>query len=404
MRVSTLSLYRSGITAMQDQQSKLQQTQLQITSGLKINKPSDDPSAAVKVLDLKSNMAQLDQYSRNSATAISSLSFEESVMSSVRNNLQRIRELTVQGNNSTNSDADRNSIAQEIYQRLDELVALGNTRDAQGEYIFGGFKVDSPPFVALNGEITYQGDDGQRELQIGDGSKVVTRDSGQSVFQDIPSGDGHISVRAGEDNVGGVLLGDFGLIGDFEPDDYTVTFALSTAPGSPAGEMVYEVTDSNATVISSGTYKEDTAITFGGAQISVSGTPAAGDTITLSPSQNRDLFTTVREIADALARPADNTASRARYHNEVGQGLANLDQALDNITAVRANIGARLNNIETIDEINQDFKLHMETVLSDTQDLDYAEAISRLNLQLTSLQAAQQTYVKTTGLSLFQFL
>ena len=284
------------------------------------------------------------------------------------------------------------------------MVALGNTRDAQGEYIFGGFKVDSPPFVSLNGDITYQGDDGQRELQIGDGSKVITRDSGQTVFQNIPSGDGNISVRANAANTGSVLIGDFGLTGDFQPDDYTVTFSLSTAPGSPAGEIVYAVTDSNATVVSSGTYKEDSAISFNGAQFHVSGTPAAGDTISVSPSQNRDLFTTVKEIADALSRPANDVASRARYHNEVGQGLANLDQALDNITAVRANIGARLNNIETIDELNQDFKLHMETVLSDTQDLDYADAISRLNLQLTSLQAAQQAYVKTTGLTLFQFL
>jgi flagellar hook-associated protein 3 FlgL len=88
----------------------------------------------------------------------------------------------------------------------------------------------------------------------------------------------------------------------------------------------------------------------------------------------------------------------------MGEGLSNLDQAMTNINNTRGNIGARLNNVDTLKEINQDFKLQLETVLSDTQDLDYAEAISRFNLQLTSLQAAQQAFVKTSGLSLFQYI
>ena len=88
----------------------------------------------------------------------------------------------------------------------------------------------------------------------------------------------------------------------------------------------------------------------------------------------------------------------------MGQGLANLDQAISGLSSVRAGIGARLNNLETIENINQDFKLQLQTVLSETQDLDFAEAISRFNLQLTSLQAAQQAFVKTSGLSLFNYL
>ncbi len=400
MRVSTLSYYNQGVTAMQEQQARLQKSELQIASGLRISKPSDDPSAAVKVLDLKANLEVLDQYSRNSAIAEASLGFEESVVANVNNTLQRIRELSVQGNNSTLQDRDKQSIADEIYQRLDELVSLANTRDSQGEYIFGGYKVDSPPFVEINGEVTYRGDQGQRMLQIGDGSQVATRDSGSTVFQRIRAGDGNIQVAAAEGNTGTAVVGAFGLVGTFEPDDYTVTFEQASVDAP----ITYTVTDSAAGTVATGTYTEGASISFAGAQFSLSGSPANGDQIALSSSKFKDVFATVKDIADALSQPTSNGTDRAAFHNKMGQGLANLDQALDQVTAIRAGIGARLNNLETLEEINQDFKLQMDTVLSETQDLDYAEAISRFNLQLTALQAAQQAFVKASGLSLFQYL
>jgi flagellar hook-associated protein 3 FlgL len=88
----------------------------------------------------------------------------------------------------------------------------------------------------------------------------------------------------------------------------------------------------------------------------------------------------------------------------MAQGLANLDQALESVSNQRASVGNRLGHVDSIDSLNQDFKLQLETVLSATQDLDYAEAISSFNLQLTSLQAAQQAYMKTSELSLFRYL
>ncbi|GAB5499149.1 MAG: flagellar hook-associated protein FlgL [Pseudohongiellaceae bacterium] len=400
MRVSTLTFYNQGVTAMQNQQARLQQTELQIASGLRVSKPSDDPAAAVKVLDLKASIDSLDQYSRNSAIAEASLGFEESVVANVNNTLQRIRELSVQGNNSTYQDRDKQSIAQEIYQRLDELVSLANTRDSQGEYIFGGFKVDSPPFVEIDGEVSYRGDQGQRLLQIGDGSKVATRDSGLEVFQRIRSGDGNINVRSADSNSGSAVVGAFGLVATFQPDDYTVTFDQA----SPDSPITYQVTDSASNVVSTGDYNAGSSISFAGAQFKLGGTPAPGDEIFVSPSGYQDIFATVKSIADALNAPAPDAAARADFHNKMGQGLASLDQALDKVTAIRAGIGARLNNLETLEEINQDFKLQMQTTLSETQDLDYAEAISRFNLQLTALQAAQQAFVKASGLSLFQYL
>jgi flagellar hook-associated protein 3 FlgL len=395
-----MQAYRQGVESMQAQQAKLQQTELQLGSGLKIMKPSDDPSGAVKVLNLNNSIGAIDQFSRNASLAEASLGFEESVVANVNNNLQRIRELAVQGNNATNSPSDRVSIAEEIYQRLDEMLALANTRNASGEYIFGGFKVDAPPFVSNGGTVSYQGDQGQRFLQVAQGSQVAVGNSGDSIFQRIRSGDGNVQVVSSPANTGTAVVGAFGLNGSFVSDTYTVTFAqaVSTDP------ITYTVTDGGAATVASGTYNEGDSIAFAGAQFALTGLPAQGDEITVSPSQNRDVFTTAKAIADALVRPAPLPQDVARFHNEMGQGLANLDQAISGLSSVRAGIGARLNNLETIESINQDFKLQLQTVLSETQDLDFAEAISRFNLQLTSLQAAQQAFVKTSGLSLFNYL
>jgi len=400
MRVSTLQLYQQGIQALQDQQAKLQQTELQLATGLRFNKPSEDPAAAVKVLDLTARMDMIDQYSRNATLAEASLAFEENVVANVQNSLQRVRELVIQGNNDSNSSSDRASIAQEIYLRLDELVALANTRDPQGEYIFGGFKVESPPFVESGGAVVYQGDQGQRLLQIGDGKQIAIRDHGQEVFQKIPGGDGVIEVLADTGNAGTAVVGSFGLTGSFNGDTYTVTFDQPT----PSDPVTYTVTDSASSVVSSGNYEGGVSISFAGVQFAVTGTPADGDEIVVAPAQNQDLFSTVRAIADALAQPTPNANSSARFHNAMNRGLANLDQGMEKVNSIRAGIGARLNNIETLNEANADFKLQLESTLSDTQDLDFTEAITRFNLQLTSLQAAQQAYIRTTGLTLFQYL
>ena len=385
---------------MQNHQAKLQQTETQLGSGKRILKPSDDPSGAAKVLDLTSTIAVINQFSRNISTAESSLALEENVVAAANNSLQRIRELAVQGNNATNSDAARSSIAQEMYQRLDELLALANTRDARGEFIFGGFQTDNPPFVKNAGVVSYVGDQGQRHVQVAEGTQIALRDSGEHVFLRIPGGDGRVEVAAAASNSGTAVVGSFGQTSGFVADTYTVTFNQLV----PTDPVTYTVTNGIGATVSTGNYVAGSDISFTGAQFRMDGVPVDGDTVTVRSSQNHDIFSTVKNMADTLSQPAATANEKARLHNNMAQGLSNLDQALDHMSTVRSSIGARLNNIESIDSINQDLKLQLETVVSDTQDLDFAEAITRFNLQLTSLQAAQQAFIKTSGLTLFNYL
>ena len=179
------------------------------------------------------------------------------------------------------------------------------------------------------------------------------------------------------------------------PDDYTITFLTATG---------YEVRDGGGGLVTSGTYASGAAIAFNGVTLSISGAPAAGDEFSVTPSAYQDVLTTVQDLIDALETPAGNPAGRARFHNAMNRALTDLDQDLGHMLEVRSGLGTRLNAVDNQKDLNDAFALILETTRSEVEDLDYAEAVSRLNRQLLALEAAQQTYVKVQGLSLFNFL
>jgi flagellar hook-associated protein 3 FlgL len=146
------------------------------------------------------------------------------------------------------------------------------------------------------------------------------------------------------------------------------------------------------------------SISFDGLQFNVTGAPGDGDTFTVKPSSNQSVFTTLSNLIDTLSKPADTPAAKAALSNGLADGLTNIDNALDNVLTVRASVGARLQQIDSLDDIGSDRDLQYSSTLSDLQDLDYTKAISQLSQQQVTLQAAQQSFVKITGLSLFNFL
>jgi len=90
--------------------------------------------------------------------------------------------------------------------------------------------------------------------------------------------------------------------------------------------------------------------------------------------------------------------------SELNNGLDNLDRMLERVVQIRTEIGTRLTTLDSQEGANQELELQLQTTLSDIRDLDFAEAVGRLNLQLTGLQAAQQAFARVQGLSLFNFL
>lgn len=190
VRISSQQVFQGGINRLQDLNSGLQKTQQQISTGKRVINPSDDPVAAARILKLDQETAQIGQFQRNVGLAENRLEQEESTLANVTDLIERVRELNVQAGNGALSANDRNSIASELRQRLDQLASLGNTRDASGEYIFSGFKGNTPAFGQnISGDRVYQGDEGQRSLEIDTGVKVAISDTGKEIFTGIATGE-----------------------------------------------------------------------------------------------------------------------------------------------------------------------------------------------------------------------
>lgn len=199
MRVSTSQIFTQAVDTMLAKQRELSETELQVATGKRILRPSDDPAASARVLDLKESQARLAQYQRNADMAEARLNQEETALIGVENLLQRVRELAVQGNNGTLNLENRRAIAAEIRQQMDSFLQLANSRDANGEYLFAGFQSHTKPFEHDGvGNFSYNGDTGQRSVQIGDSREVATNDPG-SLFMDFAASAG------GTTNVGKVL-------------------------------------------------------------------------------------------------------------------------------------------------------------------------------------------------------
>jgi len=398
MRISNDTLRSAFLAALDDARRRVLDTQKQVSTGLRVNSPSDDPVAASRVAHLDSSLARLDQYHANVGFARHQLGLEEEALSEAIGTLQRIRELTLQANNSTASDVDRHLIAGEIAQHRAALLAIANTTDVDGRHLFAGYSEATTPFtVAPGGGVVYNGDQGQRTLQISDSRFVAINDSGADVFQRIPEGNGTFVLAVGAANTGTGTLGTSSVVSPaaWVPDTYTVTFLTPTS---------YEVRNSANTLIASGTFAPSQSLAFAGIEMRVDGTPAAGDTFTVSPSAQRDVFSTLDQLIGAIDSPAGNPAGRAQLHSSIGQRLADLDNALTHLIEARGEIGARVRALDQQESLNADFAVHLDTTLSSVRDLDYAEALSRLSQELFGLDAAQQAFARAQNLSLFKYI
>jgi len=400
MRISTLQLYAQGVSSILDQQANVAKYQQQVSTGKRIQTPADDPAGAARVLQLGQALGQNTQYQTNADAVNSRLTQEESALTSAGNNLQRVRDLVVQGLNAPLGNQDRASIAQEIRQRLDEMKGLANSRDGQGDYLFGGYKTKGQPFTTdASGQVVYNGDQGTRYLQISPDRQVADSDPGQNVFMGIRNGNGTFVANPASANTGtgSILPGSVVDSSAYQPDSFRIVFTSANS---------YNVVDdtTGSTVQSGQAYQSGAKISFNGIETSISGQPAAGDTFTVAPSTSQSVFTTLDNIATAMETPTGTPANAAKLTSLLNRSLSEIDQASSNFVNIRTSIGARQNAIDSQKQINSDVNVQLQTDQSTLQSADMVQAVSDLARSMNSLQASQEAFAKTQGLSLFQYI
>jgi flagellar hook-associated protein 3 FlgL len=146
-----------------------------------------------------------------------------------------------------------------------------------------------------------------------------------------------------------------------------------------------------------------TATDFG-AKVVVYGLPADGDTFSITPAVNQSLFQTMQSLIGILKQPLGTSYTTTEFSSALASQLTNLDQSLANVSRVQTSVGSSMNELDSLGANASSLDIQYQQTLSDVQDLNYTKAISDFTMQNMSLEAAQKSFVKISGLSLFNYL
>jgi flagellar hook-associated protein 3 FlgL len=397
MRVTQNMEQAQFLTALNQLESNISTTQNGISSGLAFTTASENPVGAGLVAGYNQVLAQSQQYTANGQSATGSLNTEDSALTQLQNQLNSLRDLALEANNASESPADLSAIATQVQQIQGSILSLANTQDGEGNYIFAGYSTQTQPFTQSATGATYNGDQGQRQVQIGAGQTVVVGDNGDLVFNQAKNGNGTFNVTAATANTGTGIIGATAVTdpANYVAGDYSINF---TAPDA------YQVVNSGGTVVNSGTYTSGQAITFAGMQVTLSGAPAAGDSFAVAPSTDQSVFTTVQNLANALQQSTATPAGQTQLNNAIVSAINGIDQALNQTQTVQTSVGARLNTITTAQAVATTQQTQLQQSITNIQGLNYASAVTNLDSQNTTLQAAMEAFTQTEGLSLFKYL
>jgi flagellar hook-associated protein 3 FlgL len=343
---------------------------------------------------LNAQLSASQQQVSNGNLVTSGLQLEQNALTNATTALQSARDIAIEGNNSDLSLTERQGLVAQLQQLQQTLLASANSQDAQGNYLFGGTASGSAPFAASGSSVSYLGNDQVNQVQISPDQSLSVGDAGSAVFMNIPAGNGTFTTAAAAANTGSASIDPGSLTSPaaWVPDVYTVAFSSPTQ---------YQVTNGTGTVVASGAYTSGDAIAFNGAQVTISGTPAAGDQFTVAPAGKASVFSTIAGLITTLS---SSTLSSAQISTQVGGSIQQIDSALNNINDVQAGVGGRLNAITAAASSAQTTQTNLTASVSQLSDVDYAAAVTKLSSQELTLQAAQESYASIAKLSLFNYL
>ncbi|MCX7219385.1 MAG: flagellar hook-associated protein FlgL [Burkholderiales bacterium] len=401
MRISTSTIYDSGAARISDLQVALNKTNQQMSTGRRVLTPSDDPIASARALVISQSDSVNDQYAVNRRNGKNALNGAENILASVTSTLQSVKTLIVNAGNGSLTDVDRGYIATQLQGNLDQMFNLANSTDETGSYMFSGFTNTVMPYVKTANGANYVGDQGQRFVQADTSRQIAMGDVGPAVFGNIRTSKTAFAVAANSANLGkGVISGEsIANAALLTGNNYEIKFSSATN-----FDVLNKTTGLPA--LSAQTYTSGNPIVFDGIQVNITDTPTApgiGDSFSIQPG-NQNIFETLTDLINVLRTSSGSLLAKADLSAGLAQANSNVDASLSNVIVSRTNMGTSLKEIDTLDESGDGIGLVYKKELAELQDLDYVKAITELKQQEVTLQAAQQSFVKTSSLSLFNYI
>ncbi|WP_100655850.1 flagellar hook-associated protein FlgL [Alteromonas flava] len=407
MRISTNQIFDQNIRSVLDNQRGLTDTQQQLATGKRINKPSDDPVGAAQVVRLTEQLDKITQYQRNNDLLTSSLEQQEAVLRGINDSVNRARVLVIQSGAGYNTQADREAIASEIEQIRNEVLDLMNSQNANGEYIFAGFQSESQAFefnpAATGNKIVFVGDDGINKVQLSDSVTVQSTSSGKTVFEDVlarynftVSGNSGVTV----DTAAVTKQGSFDNF--FENNYDPVTPANNVFRFTiQAGNQLQVTNVGTGAVVDTLDFQSGQKVNYEGIELDIDGAVGANLEITLNTPEKKNVAETLNDMFLALTN--ENFAD-SDFKEAINDALVGIDNSLAKMGLENSSIGGRLNVAQSIKETNLDLEIANKAARSAIEDVDYAKASAEFAKQETALNAALATFPRVTSLSLFDFI
>ena len=409
-RIGSANTYDNALRNLSMRQSTLSNLQENLTSGKKVVRASDDPTGAAQAERALTRISRIATDQRALESQRNAIIMAETTLGDVTDALQNFRELVVSAGNGTHSAADRKSIALQLTGLRDRIVALANRNDTNGQPLFSALGSALAPFVGPQStapDYTFNGLPGQassNEVAIpfaldGDSAFMfdASRDGVYNVsLSAIPSPRTLTAGQIAVTNRSLVTESAYSLtIGSVDtttvPGTTTVTYAVTESPnitGPFAGTASYLSTQTGSIAVTA----------LPGLSLTLTGTPAPGDKLTVAPSAS--LFSVlddaIRDIGSAPTHLAGNQA--------VSQALGNIDIGMSRVSAVRGMAGDLLNRADRISDNQEKRSIQLEGDRSRAEDLDMIKGIAEFQNQQTGYQVALQSYAQVQKLSLFNYI
>ena len=409
MRIVTAYAYDTAIANLQKRQESLSETQTQLTSGKRVNRASDDPTAAARAERALASIARSDANKRALDASANVMGIAESALGDSVELLQSARETLVAAGNGSYSDGERKALAIKLREIRNQLLNVANRPDGGGGYVFGGQGASLPPFVDNTTGVSFEAQGG--ELLASSSEKLNLTVDGEQIFLKSKTGNGIFTTGPKLGSNSGKAWINSGNVTDPSSLPYPSSGGTSpsyeirfTTSGTTRNYEVFDTSTIPETSLSTGTFTSGKAIQIPGQgmSVAVSGEPANGDVFSIGESTNsQSVFKTLDDTIASLSQ--DNVLGSA-VQQITTSGITGLDSVLNNLQGARSAVGESLNRMDGIESRISALKLAAQQEKSTAEDLDMTEAISKFQGQQTGYQVALQSYAAVQQLSLFNYI
>ncbi|MEG3766907.1 flagellar hook-associated protein FlgL [Alteromonas sp. 14N.309.X.WAT.G.H12] len=407
MRITTNQIYDQNIRAIMDNQKDMTQTQEALSTGKKINRPSDDPVGAASVIRITEQLDKLTQFQRNNDLLTNALEQQDTVLNNINSSLTSARTLIVQAGSGIMSDEDKRAIGVELEQIRNEVLDLMNTQDASGNYIYSGHQSQQQAFTFNPAEsgnaITFNGDNGDTSVALSDSVTVQRSTSGQEIF-------GNVLARFNFDVTGstGAMVDAARVEEQGTFDSFFNQYYDGSTPSN--NDFQLEILTSGQVqltnvgtgdVVGEAEFSSGEPFTIEGMTYTVTGVP--GDTVdfSLREPEKKNVAETLNDIANQLI---NESLTGDDLTDAISDALVGLDNGMEKIRLERSSLGGRLNVAESIYGTNLDLEIAAKDARASIEETDYAEASAEFAKQEAALSAALATFPKVSNLSLFNYI